>query len=67
LERFKGARILIVLVDVDDPELTNFNRVVMDDVNGGRKATKHLLELGHERIGHISDAFDDPVFHSASR
>lgn len=67
LERFTDARIPIVLVDVDDPELDHFNRVVMDDIDGGCKATEHLLALGHERIAYLSEAFDDPVFLSSSR
>jgi DNA-binding LacI/PurR family transcriptional regulator len=39
----------------------------VDDVLGGYKATKHLLELGHQRIGYISDSFEDPFYFSASR
>ncbi|MGD8632628.1 MAG: LacI family DNA-binding transcriptional regulator, partial [Anaerolineales bacterium] len=67
LQRFEQARLPIVLLDVNNPELNNFNRVIVDDVEGGHKATAHLLELGHARIGYISDAFDDPFFFSASR
>lgn len=67
LQRFERAQLPIVLLDVNNPELKNFNRVIVDDVEGGHKATEHLLELGHRRIGYISDSFDDPFFFSASR
>jgi DNA-binding LacI/PurR family transcriptional regulator len=48
-----------ILVDIDHPA---FSRVVIDDVDGGYKATQHLLELGHDRIGFLSD-FTDSSFH----
>jgi LacI family transcriptional regulator len=67
LERFEQAQLPIVLLDVNNPKLTNFNRVIVDDVEGGHKATQHLIKLGHKRIGYISDAFDDPFLFSASR
>ena len=67
LARFERAELPIVLLDVNNPELNKFNRVIVDDVAGGRLATQHLLDLGHRRIGYISDAFDDPFLFSASR
>ena len=33
-------------------------RVVVDDVHGGALATRHLLELGHERIAFVGDTND---------
>ncbi|MDT8306410.1 MAG: LacI family DNA-binding transcriptional regulator [Anaerolineae bacterium] len=48
-----------ILVDIAHPD---FSRVVIDDVDGGYKATKHLLDLGHRRIGFLSD-FTDSSFH----
>jgi DNA-binding LacI/PurR family transcriptional regulator len=48
-----------ILVDIAHPE---FSRVIVDDVDGGRKATQHLLDLGHRRIGFLSD-FNDSTFH----
>ncbi len=48
-----------ILVDIAHPD---FSRVVIDDVAGGRKATQHLLDLGHRRIGFLSD-FADSTFH----
>jgi DNA-binding LacI/PurR family transcriptional regulator len=48
-----------ILVDIGHPE---FSRVIVDDVDGGRKATQHLLDLGHRRIGFLSD-YRDSTFH----
>lgn len=48
-----------VLVDISHPD---FSRVIIDDVDGGRKATQHLLDLGHRRIGFLSD-YSDSTFH----
>jgi DNA-binding LacI/PurR family transcriptional regulator len=41
-----------VLIDV---EQEGFSTVVIDDEQGGALATRHLLELGHRRIGFIGD------------
>jgi LacI family transcriptional regulator len=46
------AGIPTVLVDAHHPSLP---RLVGDDVRGGTLATRHLLELGHERIAFIGD------------
>ena len=43
----------VVLVDAQHPDLP---RLVVDDVRGGTLATRHLLELGHERIAFVGDA-----------
>lgn len=67
LARFHSANIPIVLIDVNHPELTHFNRVIVDDVAGGYKATQHLIHLNHRRIGYISDSSDDSFYFSASR
>jgi DNA-binding LacI/PurR family transcriptional regulator len=54
-ENLKEADIPVVLVDTKHPDLPLFDRVTVDDVEGGYKATKHLLSLGHTKIGFISD------------
>ena len=46
-----------VLIDAHHPLIS---RVVVDNVAGGYQATKHLIDLGHRRIGFISDFLDDP-------
>jgi DNA-binding LacI/PurR family transcriptional regulator len=54
-ENLKNADIPLVLVDTKHPDLPLFDRVTVDDVDGGYKATTHLLALGHSKIGFISD------------
>ncbi len=57
----------IVLVDANHPSLASLSRVVVDDVEGGRTAVQHLIDLGHRRIGYVSDTLDNPFnFKSSS-
>jgi DNA-binding LacI/PurR family transcriptional regulator len=63
-EQWLEAQVPTVLIDARHPAL---NRLVIDDVEGGRIATEHLLELGHRRIGFISDYLEDPFGFSSSR
>ncbi len=55
VEHFRRAGVPVVLIDTEHPRLS---RVVTDDVAGGRMATEHLLELGHERIAFLGDSPD---------
>ena len=52
LERLRAANVPCVLVDAQHASLPS---VVVDDVAGGEMATRHLIELGHRRIGFIGD------------
>ena len=52
LDRFAAAEMPVVLVDYPHERLP---AVHTDDVAGGRMATEHLLELGHERIAFLGD------------
>jgi DNA-binding LacI/PurR family transcriptional regulator len=52
VERFARARVPVVLVDAAHASLPH---VVVDDVAGGRLATQHLLDLGHQRIAFVGD------------
>jgi LacI family transcriptional regulator, galactose operon repressor len=61
--RLRAAGIPVVLVDADDPELPC---VSIDDVEGGRLAAEHLLELGHRRIGFVGDAEEGPFGFTSS-
>lgn len=54
VERFGQSDIPVVMVDADHDA---FDRIVIDDRLGGYLATKHLLDLGHQRIGMILDEF----------
>lgn len=65
LEPLAAAEIPIVLVDAHYPFLGSFNRVLADDVAGGRSAAEHLISLGHRRIGFIGDLVD-PHFNFTS-
>jgi hypothetical protein len=58
LGRLLAASMPCVLVDAKHPELPS---VVVDDVAGGEMATRHLIELGHRRIGFVGDT--PPEFH----
>jgi DNA-binding LacI/PurR family transcriptional regulator len=61
------ADVPIVLIDANHPSLTSLNRVVVDDVEGGQVATQHLIDLGHRRIGYISDILENPFNFTSSR
>jgi DNA-binding LacI/PurR family transcriptional regulator len=62
-----AAEVPIVLVDANHPELFYLNRVIVDDVEGGWKATKHLIDLGHRKIGYVSDWLEHPFNFISSR
>jgi LacI family transcriptional regulator len=53
-----------VLVDTSHPRLP---RVVIDDVEGERIATAHLIELGHRRLTFLGDLPDSVFSFSSSR
>lgn len=53
--RFRSGGIPLVLVDTRHPEVSG---VIVDDVAGGALATRHLIELGHRRIGFVGDLPD---------
>ena len=55
VEALLARGVPVVLVDAHHPRLP---RVVVDDVQGGELATRHLLELGHERIAFLGDSTD---------
>ncbi len=53
---FAAAQVPLVLLESDHPTVPS---LTLDDVAGGRLATRHLLDLGHRRIGFVGDAPDD--------
>ncbi len=57
VERFQRAGIPVVLINGRHDAVP---RVVTDDVAGGLLATRHLIELGHERIAFIGEPALDP-------
>jgi DNA-binding LacI/PurR family transcriptional regulator len=52
LARIQASGLPLVLVDAHHRSVS---RVVVDDVDGGRVAAQHLLDLGHPRIGFVGD------------
>jgi LacI family transcriptional regulator len=58
------AEVPTVLIDAYHPSL---DHVVIDDVAGGRLATQHLIDLGHGKIGLVSDPLVNPFNFVSSR
>jgi DNA-binding LacI/PurR family transcriptional regulator len=63
LERLTSGGVPVVLVDQAHDRLP---AITVDDVEGGRRATAHLLELGHDRIAFAGDTLDGVHGGSAS-
>jgi len=63
LERLRAAGVPVVLVD---GQAEGAPGVYTDDVAGGRIATEHLLELGHERIAFLGDTEGGPFGFTSS-
>jgi DNA-binding LacI/PurR family transcriptional regulator len=57
LESFRRAGVPLVTVGVLAPGVP---QTITDDVMGGRLATRHLLALGHRRIGFVGDTAHRP-------
>lgn len=57
VERFQAANVPAILLDAVHPKM---NHVIVDDVDGGYKATRHLIDLGHRRIAFLSDYLENP-------
>ncbi|HKE73333.1 MAG TPA: LacI family DNA-binding transcriptional regulator [Acidimicrobiales bacterium] len=63
LARLVESRVPIVLLDSAG---TGVPSVVTDDVEGGRLATRHLIDLGHRHIAFIGDEPDNPLGFTSS-
>lgn len=59
VNHLKKANIPTVLVDGVHPQISH---VMIDDVFGGYQATRYLIELGHHKIGYISDLLQESPF-----
>lgn len=64
LDALERIGIPIVMIGVNHPKVTH---VRIDDVNAGLVATRHLLELGHTRIGLVSEGPFEPWSFTATR
>jgi len=62
-----NADVPVVLIDANHPSLSQMNRVIVDDIEGGRKATQHLVDIGHRKIAFLGDKFDNPFNFTSSR
>jgi DNA-binding LacI/PurR family transcriptional regulator len=62
-ERLIRNEMPVVLIDSDRPE---FSRVNVDDTEGGRLATQHLIDLGHTKIAFISSHLENPFQFSST-
>ena len=67
VNRLEKSTVPVALVDANHHSLTSLNRVITDDVAGGRLATEYLIQLGHRRIGYISDLLETPFNFTSSR
>ncbi|MBN2624137.1 MAG: LacI family DNA-binding transcriptional regulator [Acidimicrobiales bacterium] len=63
LHRLATSGVPIVLLDSRGAGVP---AVVTDDVEGGRLATRHLLDLGHERIAFLGDEPGNPLGFTSS-
>ena len=63
LRRLADAGVPVVLLDSHGPGVP---AVITDDVEGGRLATRHLIDLGHEHIAFIGDEPDNPLGFASS-
>ncbi len=61
-ERFAQSDVPTVLIDAYHEQLCS---VLTDDVKGGEMATQHLIDLGHTKIGFLSETLETP-FHPSS-
>ncbi|MFH0881353.1 MAG: LacI family DNA-binding transcriptional regulator [bacterium] len=59
LEDLKKFNIPVVLVDYGDPDFYG-TRVLMDNIRGTVLAVRHLMVMGHRKIGYIGGESDHP-------
>lgn len=65
LEALAALGIPLVFIDAEAP---GFSSIAIDDESGGHMATRHLIELGHRRIGFVGDIEENPFgFQSSHR
>ena len=62
-EKFAKSTIPTILVDAYHPSLCS---IITNDVEGGQKATEHLIKLGHQKIAFLGDFLETP-FHPSMR
>ncbi len=60
-EKFIREHQSVVLIDAYHPKLCS---IIVNDIQGGSLATRHLIELGHRKIAYISDYLTTPFYQS---
>lgn len=58
VEALRGLSTDVPLVEVETSDLYTDGAVVVDQVFGGRAATRHLLDLGHRAVLHVAGPRD---------
>ncbi len=56
---FNNSKVPIVFIDRKNPDLTDFDSIIIDDVLGGYETTQYLIKLGHRKIGFIGDITEE--------
>lgn len=54
IQEFLSRQIPVITIDHDLPRPFQSHSVSADDRGGGRLAARHLLDLGHRRLGHLT-------------
>ncbi len=65
--RLSSAAIPVVVIDAHGPAVEGLPHVIGDDIAGGDRATRHLLELGHRAVAFLGDQFENPLGFTSSR
>lgn len=65
LVKFLSDKYPVIVVIERDFEIPDIATVVVDAVNGGYTATKHLLSLGYSQVGLICGPMEDELFHAS--
>ncbi|HEY8405398.1 MAG TPA: LacI family DNA-binding transcriptional regulator [Acholeplasma sp.] len=63
-EEVKELSIPTVLTDVYEDYSANFHTVNSDDADGSYQATKHLIDLGHRKIGFVGGSITKSPIHN---
>ncbi|MFA6801641.1 MAG: LacI family DNA-binding transcriptional regulator [Acholeplasmataceae bacterium] len=63
-EEVKKLQIPTVLTDVYESYSNDFHSINTDDARGSYLATKHLIELNHERIGFVGGSITNSPIHN---
>jgi DNA-binding LacI/PurR family transcriptional regulator len=66
LAALERSPVPVVFIDVHVPTIAAMPRVLGDDAAGGALAARHLLDLGHRRVGFVGDAAEDPFGFTSS-